>query len=198
LALLLSESDETLEETQVYLSQHIKANMRRLSTMIDDLVKILQLNTGIFDFQYTAVDVITLVEDTITQVANQLREKDLSVNLALDDVTPHIYGDADSIRHIFEYMLTNAYLASSVGSEIAIQVGVEQVSLLSELSLEDVVLISVRDYGDGVSDDTGAGMLITKLFTEAHGGRMWFEPDEGEGSVFKVALPIRLMVDEES
>jgi hypothetical protein len=43
---------------------------------------------------------------------------------------------------------------------------------------------------------TGLGLYICKSIVEAHGGRVWAESQEGQGSVFHFALPKRSHVVE--
>lgn len=38
----------------------------------------------------------------------------------------------------------------------------------------------------------GLGLYITRLIAEAHGGRVWAESEEGQGSTFSLALPIAI------
>src|SRR5690348_2037678 len=37
---------------------------------------------------------------------------------------------------------------------------------------------------------TGLGLAISRMIVAAHGGRIWFESEEGCGSTFRVALPL--------
>jgi signal transduction histidine kinase len=38
-------------------------------------------------------------------------------------------------------------------------------------------------------EGTGLGLAICRRIVERHGGRLWVEPNEGGGSVFRLALP---------
>lgn len=212
--LLLGESAGILGEMQRNFLQRVSINIQRLANMIDDLVKVTQLDTGTFELNLAPVDVIALIEDAITNASNQFREKELVLNLSLDDSTPSIPVDPDGIRQIFGQLLTNAYLVSPSGSDVSIRVSPERLVLPRATEEQNVVLITVSDQGGGILPediprvfirkykaenplidglgDTGVGMSIAKAFTEAHGGYMWVESEAGVGTIFKVALPVNL------
>jgi two-component system sensor kinase FixL len=70
----------------------------------------------------------------------------------------------------------------------------------------DMMAIRVRDTGSGVASDIadrlfepfattkstgmGVGLSISREIVEAHGGRLWVEPNRPTGAVFIIALPI--------
>ena len=70
---------------------------------------------------------------------------------------------------------------------------------------DHMALVSVADTGAGVSDDVadqlfqpfittkrsgmGVGLSISRTIVEAHGGRIWVEPNEGGGAVFRFTVP---------
>jgi two-component system sensor kinase FixL len=73
---------------------------------------------------------------------------------------------------------------------------------------EPMVQITVADTGSGISDKIaeqlfqpfvttksngmGVGLSISKRLVEAHGGRMWVQPNPGGGTVFRFTLePVR-------
>jgi signal transduction histidine kinase len=50
------------------------------------------------------------------------------------------------------------------------------------------------DAGIQQGNGTGLGMPISKRLAEAHGGRLWFESEAGQGATFFVTLPINGVV----
>lgn len=109
--------------------------------------------------------------------------------------------DWDKMALVITNLISNASLYSAPGTRIEIEV--EEAS--------DHILVSVLDRGKGIPEDDrevvferfyqgedadhhsspgmGLGLNIAKEVVGAHGGRIWVEPREGGGSVFRFTLP---------
>lgn len=216
--LLLSESAGIIGEMQRKFLQRVSANISRLTVMIDDLVRVTQLDTGQFELEPEPIDFINLVEDAITNASTQFREKGLRVDLALDDQLPFVTADRDAMTQIIGQLLTNAYLVSPPESELMITVK-QQMNAEDDRSPVDRLLFSIEDRGGGILDedvprvfarkykaenplidglgDTGVGLSIAKALVEEHNGTLWVESKPGVGSVFSFTLPLGLETTKE-
>lgn len=217
--LLLGESAGILGQMQRNFLQRVSSNIHRLASMIDDLVKVMQFDAGTFELEHTPVDLVAIVEEAITDASMQFREKELIVNLAIDDSVSELPADVDGMRQIVGQLLTNAHLVSPSGSEISIALKSDRMQLPNQPSPEDVILLSVKDNGGGIMPediprvfsrkykaenplidglgDTGVGMAIAKALVEAHNGYLWVESESGIGSVFMIALPLNTVAQVE-
>ncbi|MFN0022209.1 MAG: sensor histidine kinase [Pirellulaceae bacterium] len=109
-----------------------------------------------------------------------------------------VYADADLLRRIFQNLIANAIKYTPRG---------EVIISARELETEGEVECSVSDNGTGIPPDllekvfdkgetdpestggAGLGLAIVKTFTEAHGGKVAVESQEGIGSTFRFSLP---------
>jgi signal transduction histidine kinase len=207
LELLINESVGILGEMQRRFLQRIHTNVMRLSAMIEDLIKLTMLDTGQYKLVREPVNVIEMIEDAITDAANQLREKSLTVNLDIDDELPLVHADRGSMANIIGQLLTNAYLASPPRSEITITA-----HRLPESNGSERLIVSVEDRGGGIAPedrarvfarryraenplvpglgDTGIGLAIAKALVEAHGGEIWVESCPQVGTTISFTLPL--------
>lgn len=213
--LLLGESVGILGEMQRKFLQRVSSNVTRLATMINDLIRLTELDTGQFRLQRAPVDVMEIMEDAVTNAAVQFREKGLNVVLSIEDNLPMPYADEDAVKQMIAQLLTNAYLVSPPESEISVTLGRRDVILsrdLPQAKAVDCLLISVEDRGGGILPedearvftrkyraenplivglgDTGVGLAIAKILAEAHQGRLWLESVENVGTTFNIVLPV--------
>ncbi|MFN8527115.1 MAG: ATP-binding protein [Anaerolineae bacterium] len=212
--LMLNESAGILGEMQRKFLQRVSANITRLTAMIDDLIRVTFLDAGRFTLAQQQVDMIGVIEDSLTAASNQMREKGLTITLQLDDNLPPVQGDHDAISQIVGQLLTNAYLASPPGRDIVVSARPYAPSPLTvgrNGKHPNAAFISITDHGEGITPeeqarvfarkyraenpliqglgDTGVGLAVAKALIEAHGGVIWLDSAPGEGSTFHFTLP---------
>lgn len=216
--LLVGESSGILNDMQRKFIQRISANIVRLETMLNDLIHITALDTGEYQLRLVPLNIVELLEDAITSATYQFREKDLTVQLDLDDDIPDMEADLGGVRQVVGQLLTNAYLVTPVGGQVQIAAHLADLQMPGGSTSAPAVHFSVADQGGGIADDdlsevfvrryrtenqlvdglgdTGVGLSIAKALVEAHGGRMWLEPNPGTGTVFHVALPLNRVTED--
>ena len=121
--------------------------------------------------------------------------KNINVNVKLESEAGKIMADLAYINRIFYNLVTNAVQAMPKGGTLTIHAYKEA---------NDVVL-TVMDTGVGISEEAklklftpmfttkskgqGFGLVVVKRMTEALGGTVTFESQEGKGTAFTVRLP---------
>ncbi|MGE5375433.1 MAG: ATP-binding protein [Bacteroidota bacterium] len=204
--LLLGESVGILGALQRKFVERIKASTERIGSLIDDLIQVTTLETGLNDLKPEPVDLNLIIDNAMSYTSSQVREKNISMHLDLPKNMTPIYADREALQQILIHLLQNAGSASPMEGTVRLRVQTQ-----SEDS-RDYVLIQVSDTGGGIPaedlsrvfsrlyradnvliqgvGDTGVGLSIAKTLTEAQKGRIWVESQMGVGSTFSVLLPL--------
>lgn len=143
------------------------------------------------------VDLHEGIEGTLAVLGAELKE--LHVVREFGDL-PIIECYANRINQVFMNLVHNAVQAMEPGDTITIRTSAE----------EDSVVVEVRDTGKGIGPDDlahifepgfttkgdrigmGLGLAISRQIIDHHGGRISAESTLGEGTVFRVRLPLML------
>ena len=194
---------EPLSEMQQEARELANLGAEDLLRMIMNLLDIDRLEEGRLLVRPEKVRFDELAGELLRKFQTIIRLKGLTVEA--DDQTSQAFAaDPSLIGRVLQNLLTNALSHTDEGG---------QVLLRAAPGSEDGVTLSVQDSGRGIPErykdrifqkfsqasdgvgprtSTGLGLTFCKMAVEAHGGRIWFESQEGVGSRFYVWLPSQL------
>jgi PAS domain S-box-containing protein len=190
----------TLADWQLEALQEIEGAALRLSELTEDLLDVTRLQAGRLALQREPTDLVALAQ----RVIRRLQMTSQRHTLSLHAVLPHVVVQADSRRleQVLSNLIGNAVKYSPQGGPVEITIEQEETH---------GAVLSVRDHGIGIPaqqqgrifsrfmradnarksgvSGTGLGLYLCRELIELHGGRIWFESVEEQGSVFYLALP---------
>jgi signal transduction histidine kinase len=145
------------------------------------------------------------VGHVLTEVTENIRSlaagKGIEIHVKIDPSTGSVDADPMRIGQVATNLIGNAIKFSPEKGRIEVFASGD----------ESQVTLSVKDYGRGISardlnrlfqrfaqldssttrkaGGTGLGLVISKGIVEQHGGKIWVESAEGQGSTFSFSLP---------
>ncbi|MGH8245860.1 MAG: sensor histidine kinase [Gammaproteobacteria bacterium] len=191
----------TQDETSKSMLTIATNSTARIQRLINSLLDINRLESGVQVLDQKAVDPAALVGEAIHDVepASVGRRQTLEKRLAA--ALPLVFVDVDMIYRVFVNLLENAIKFTPAEGKVEIGGRVED---------PDWIKMWVRDNGPGIpaaeqmrifekftrlrgtdkSGGLGIGLAFCRLAVQAHGGRIWLESELGKGSTFWLTLPI--------
>ena len=189
------------EKRQIQLN-NLNVYITRLNKLVDNIVVISRLDKGT-DLSFAAVNINLLLENTSAEYHSSIQEKGIVLSLELDPSLPYAMGSEDGLERVIANLLENAITYTSTGESIVIRSYLHNAQIVIEIqdtgigiSEADLAHISERFYRADKSRNsnlggTGLGLAITKKIVELHGGQMKVESTLGQGSTFRIYLPIQ-------
>ena len=174
---------------------------KRLSGLIADLLDLSKIQTGGLAFAEEPVDVDALV----AEVVESLQQSSARHQIYIEGSTQgEIIGDRERLGQVLTNLLTNAIKYSPNAEKIIVHL----------VHIQNELTVGVQDFGIGIplahrekvferfyrvrnsQDRTffpglGMGLYIAHQIIERHGGKIWVESAEGQGSTFSFSLPKR-------
>jgi signal transduction histidine kinase/GAF domain-containing protein len=174
----------------------------RLVELTDDLLDVTRLQGGRLELRPAPTDLVALVRRVVARLQVTSGQHHISVKAQPEHIVAEV--DPSRIEQVLNNLINNAIKYSPAGGAVDI--------VLRENAAASVAELYVRDHGIGIPADqqarifsrfarannardqgitgTGLGLYLSRELVERHGGRIWFESVEGEGSTFYVTLPL--------
>jgi two-component system phosphate regulon sensor histidine kinase PhoR len=179
----------------------IEIETGHLTQMVNELLDLSRIESGTAQLLLDDVDVIRVVRSTVERLRLFAERQGLQIEIESPERVAAVRGDEDRLGQVLINLLHNAVKFSPNGGTIV--VGVRDAA--------DEVTVWVRDPGIGVPradltriferfykvdrarvrgrGGTGLGLSIARHVVDAHGGRIWVESEDGQGSTFWFTLP---------
>ena len=193
---LIGENDLTTsaEYLDVALDQ-----IDRMSRLILELLDVSRIETGRLEIRREAIDWTPFVRSVANRVHTAASDREFILDLP--EASSEINGDRDRLEQVLGNLLENAIKYSPDGSDILIKVKADGDRIVTAIAdrgigipTDEIALVFERFHrGRHVSATNygglGLGLYISKQIIERHGGSIWVESREGQGTTFFFALP---------
>ncbi len=181
---------------------------QRIITIINDLLNVDYIEADQSDYNFLAVNLAELIEGVIFEFINIAESKKIKLGFIKPlNRLPSVVADPVKISMVLENLIDNALKYTPRAGRVTINLGDARINS-ARPSLE----VIVADTGIGIPtvekdklfhrffrgsnairlepDGTGLGLFIARDIIEKHGGEIWFESKDGEGTNFHFTLPI--------
>lgn len=178
----------------------IDRHANRLYRLVEDLLDLSRLEDPEFELQLVAVDLPEMVERVLLMARDSAQAKHLHLKTLLPSDLPPVLGHAGTLEQVLINLVDNAIKYTADSGEVSVKA----------VANGGQVCVCVEDTGIGIpakalprlferfyrvdkarSRDmggTGLGLSIVKHIVQAHGGRIWVESEQQQGSRFFFTL----------
>lgn len=181
--------------------QVIEEEADRLTELIENLLDASRLQAGALTIKLSDISIPDLARRTAERFRTQTNKHEIVVNFP--ENFPTVMGDDERLSQVLTNLLSNAIKYSAQGGEISINGQV----------LADQVVVCISDDGPGIAEEdapyvfdrfyrsseaqrtkkgAGLGLYLSRAVIEAHGGKIWVDPQRGRGARICFSLPREL------
>ncbi|MEO5575601.1 MAG: GAF domain-containing protein [Gaiellaceae bacterium] len=190
------------EEERATFLRYIASESERLTSIVDRLLSVAQLDTGDIAVEITATDVGSVVNEAVRSAEGADGRNGHRFVVDLADEPLAAEADRDKLVQVLAHLLDNAVRYSPAGGTVTV----------SARRGKDAVEVSVEDEGVGIphaeqerifrkfyrgdaaaagavgAGATGLGLFLAEGLVTAMGGRIRVDSSEGTGSTFVLEL----------
>lgn len=201
---MLVDGEAQDDQTRAEFYNIIQGETNRLSRLIDNILNISRIESGVVKVQREHVVLPQLVRDAVDVMLPQARAKGIQLNLAPCTLHFQIFADRDMIYQATLNLISNAIKYTPDGGRVDVSLSVDEGKRTANVTVTDTGVgipasdmphlfdkfYRVADHKK-LAKGTGLGLNLVKHVIETiHGGHVSATSVEGEGSAFRFALPI--------
>jgi signal transduction histidine kinase/CheY-like chemotaxis protein len=183
----------------------IDRNSRRLLGLVDDLLTLSHVDSGVLGPGDTPVDVAELVSSAVAVLRPSAEAAAVFVDTHVPDDVGAVAGDRSQLDRVLLNLLSNAVKFSPRGGRVEL--------VVHPRDSEGNLAIAITDHGMGIPADeqsqlftrffrtkeatrraiqgTGLGLAVVREIVERHGGRVEVQSEPDVGTTMTVRLPVR-------
>jgi two-component system phosphate regulon sensor histidine kinase PhoR len=194
--------DGALEDPKVagrFLGR-IETEVDALTQMATELLELSRIESGQVPLELEKVSPAKLLNSAAERMRAQAERAGLKLHVEAPVDLPEVQADAPRLEQVLVNLVHNAIKFTRPGGEV----------VLSAQAEGNFIRFAARDSGVGIPEEdlsriferfyrvdhsrsgggTGLGLSISRHLVETHGGKIWAESVEGQGSTFYFTIPL--------
>lgn len=190
--------DEVRESAEVIHEESIK-----MQRMVDDLLQLTRLESGLLQFRTATVDTYTFAQSVVERVRRAHTDQQVAdIRNDVPRSLPPIAVDGEQLERALRNLIENALQYTPAGGSVtvrgsAVGKGWVELSVVDTgigIAQADLGRVFERFYRSDKSRErakghSGLGLAIAREIVEGHGGRIRVESELGKGTTFSFSVP---------
>lgn len=208
--LLDGDLGEITKEQREYLQKTYQSNERMIS-LINDLLNVTRIEEGRYLYKPAFADFVSICQFVINSYKDEIKRKNIKFEFKKPfHKIPEVQVDVEKIRLAVSNLLDNAVHYTPSGGSVTISLDYDKNKKEINFSIKDTGIGIPAEQKERIfskffrganvirmeTEGSGLGLFIVKNIIEAHGGRIWFESEEGKGTIFYLNLPVKKEFEE--
>jgi signal transduction histidine kinase len=199
--LLFEDLGDSATEKQKELLAILSEEGDRVIELVNSLLDLSKMEAGMLTYDFQRAELVPLIEQSINELRPLAQAKGISIETQVEGTLPSVKADTQRILQVLRNLIGNAVRFTPDGGSVRV---------LAQ-TVRRGIKVSVADTGPGIPEEaltiifnkfqqmnpggasrvkgTGLGLAIVKNTIESHGGTVWAESKQGEGSRFIFTLP---------
>jgi signal transduction histidine kinase len=197
----LTLEDEELTPSQRGYLEVVERNAQRLLRLVSDLLFVARLEAGQLELHESELDLAAVAQQSVHEAGPRASAGGITIRCETEPV-PGVAADRGRMFQLLDNLVSNAIKFTPPGGEVSVRVQ----------AADGAVRLEVADTGIGIPADeqrrlferffrassaadkqiqgTGLGLYIARAIVEAHGGEIMFESEAGQGTAFRIEIPL--------
>ncbi|MDQ2996072.1 MAG: HAMP domain-containing histidine kinase [Chloroflexota bacterium] len=179
----------------------IKENASRQGDLFSNIFDVYALKANLIELNDERLHIEGLIHEVAHEFDARYQARTIGLELDLPENLPAVNADRRRLRQVLVALLENACKYGLADGQVTVRVRAH----------DELIRVDVQDTGVGIREIDqpmigtpffrgesplkegrygGLNLAITKMLVALHGGQLWFESVEGQGSTFSFSLPI--------
>jgi ligand-binding sensor domain-containing protein/signal transduction histidine kinase/CheY-like chemotaxis protein len=188
----------------------VSSSGQHLLGLIDDVLDTAKVEAGRITVNHAPFDLCNLVRDILGMMKVRASDKNLALILDTSPRVPRLVrSDAGKLRQVLVNLIGNAIKFTERGG-VSVRLDAQELDAPRNDGPDIMLIVEVEDTGVGIAPEdqarifdvfvqvgnvsahkgTGLGLNISQQFVQIMGGTIGVRSTPGEGSVFRVELPV--------
>ena len=192
----LLEGGMAAEEKRTHFYQEIRKNADRLLALINDIIKLSELDRVNHELAFEIIDLYEVAQDCVNELSVSAKLKDITIDM--EGSGSVIHGNKELIKELIENLIQNAVRYNNPGGKV----------MVSVQTMGNINCLIVKDNGIGIpaadqqrvferfyrvdksrskaTGGTGLGLAIVKHIVELHDAKIELDSAPGVGTTVSV------------